>query len=320
MSQRLIAFARFLLGMALAFTVHFVASFLTPASLPFRRAELVYRPLALGLLLAGFSLLLAGFDRVPGNPLIAMGLALRRPWLRDLWVGGLLGAGMVAVAVAAIAVLGTLTIHVRASAHAAGLAAVVVAVLATGAISEEVAFRGYPFQRLIEAIGPVAAALVMSLLFGAVHLLNPHASAWGFLNTVLIGLLLCLAYVRTRSLWLPISVHFFWNLTLGLVFGLPVSGLTEFSVLTRARTLGPAWLTGGSYGIEASEIAALAIGLGILLVAVGVRPRDAVQGPAAPPPDSMWGGLPRLPQTVEAEIDDDERRQEPGSASRSPAE
>jgi hypothetical protein len=281
MNQRLIAFSRFLLGIALVFAAHFVASFLTPASLPFRRAEFVYRPLLLVFLLGGFSLLLTGFDRVSGSPLAAMGLALRRPWLRDLWTGALLGAGMVTAAVAVIEVFGTLTVAVRGTAHAALLAVVVGFVLVTGALSEEVAFRGYPLQRLVEAIGPTSAAIVLSVLFGAVHLLNPHVSGWAFLNTVLIGLLLSFAYLRTRSLWMPIGIHLFWNTTLGLVFGLPVSGLRDFSVVIRARAEGPLWLTGGDYGIEASAMGAVVIGLGVLLIAVYVPQRESLQGQAA---------------------------------------
>jgi hypothetical protein len=149
-------------------------------------------------------------------------------------------------------------------------------VLAAGACAEEVAFRGYPFQRLIEAIGPVAAAIVLSLLFGAVHFLNPHASVLGFLNTALIGLLLAFAYLRTRTLWMSIAIHFFWNLTLGLVFGLPVSGLTLFSVVTRARAVGPLWLTGGSYGIEASAETTIVVVLALMVVVVFVKARAPV--------------------------------------------
>ena len=274
MTQRLIAFSRFLLGIAMAFTANFVAGSLAPASDSLRRFDLAYRPLLLVFLLAGFSLLLAGFDRAPGNPLVAMGLGLRGPWLRDLWTGGLFGAGMVAVPVALIAVAGRLAIKVVVTTATLRLAAVVIVILAAGAMAEEITFRGYPFQRMVEAIGPTAAALVLSALFGAVHLANPHASAWGCLDTVLIGLLLSLAYLRTRSLWMPIAIHFWWNVTLGLILGLPVSGLTEFSVVTRARAEGPLWLTGGSYGIEASAVVAAVIALGIVLFTVLVRPRE----------------------------------------------
>ena len=84
---------------------------------------------------------------------------------------------------------------------------------------------------LVEAIGAGGAILVFSVLFGLVHLLNPGANHWGLLNTVLIGVVLSVAYLRTRALWLPWGIHFAWNATLGLLFGLPVSGIRLFNVV-----------------------------------------------------------------------------------------
>jgi hypothetical protein len=80
-------------------------------------------------------------------------------------------------------------------------------------------------------------------------------------STVLVGVLLALAYLRTRALWLPWGIHWGWNATLGLVFGLPVSGL-DFSVLVDATVQGPEWLTGGAYGLEASALGTAVILLG----------------------------------------------------------
>ena len=103
--------------------------------------------------------------------------------------------------------------------------------LLSGALLEEAMFRGYPFQRLVEAVGPVWAVVALSALFGAAHLGNPNASgvlSWAFLNTIAIGVLLALAYLRTRTLWLPFGIHFGWNFALGFVFGLPVSGMNTF--------------------------------------------------------------------------------------------
>jgi membrane protease YdiL (CAAX protease family) len=289
MNQRLVAFSRFLLGVAVVFTANFLAGSLAPQGGSLRRFDLVYRPLSLVFLLAVFAILVAGFDHVPGNPLASMGLAMRGPWLRDLWVGGLLGTGMVALAVTVIAITGALTIRIVANAYTARSAILVIIILATGAMAEEISFRGYPFQRLVEAVGSVTAVGAVSVLFGTAHLLNPHASAMGYINTVLIGILLALAYLRTRSLWMPIGVHFAWNATLGLVFGLPVSGLTHFAVVTRGRTEGPVWLTGGSYGIEASGVGAAVIMLGIAALVTLVRPRE-------PEPPQVAMAAPESPQ------------------------
>jgi membrane protease YdiL (CAAX protease family) len=281
LTSRWVAFSRFFLGIAVVIAAHFIASGFVPRDLPFLRSNLVYRPVLLVFLMSGFSIVVSGFDRVGGNPLAAIGLAMRRPWLLDLWTGSVLGAGMVAVAVAVIAIAGRLTIRLDYSRESAFRAAVVVIILAAGAMAEEISFRGYPFQRLVAATGPGPAIGIFSLLFGIVHLANPDASAWGFLNTVLIGVLLALAYLRTQSLWLPIAIHFWWNITLGLIFGLGVSGLHGFSVIARGRLDGPLWLTGGGYGIEASAISVIVIFAGIAVLMVFVPAREPVSLPSA---------------------------------------
>ena len=145
-------------------------------------------------------------------------------------------------------------------------------------MAEEVAFRGYPFQRLVEGIGPAGGIIVLSVFFGAIHLGNPHVSLWGFLNTIEIGAFFAMAYLRTRSLWMPWGIHFGWNLTLGMGFGLPVSGLNDFAVAVQGTAEGPLWLTGGSYGIEASLT-----GTVVILVAFFVLVRMTPSRPVAVP-------------------------------------
>lgn len=262
---------------ALSVVVVFVANFLAAAlAMHFgrpgvRRFDIVYRPLTVAFLLGGFMGLLQFADRVR-EPLAAMGLGRARGWLRETLVGLAVGGAMVAVAVGLIAIVGSLDVVAVVNGRALMLAAAEIVVLIFGALAEELMFRGYPFQRLVEAGGAVTAVLVLSVLFGLVHLGNPHASVWGLVNTVLVGILLSLAYLRTRRLWMPWGIHFAWNFTLGMLFGLPVSGLTEFAVLVHGRADGPTWLTGGSYGIEASATAALVIVLGTVALIAWVKP------------------------------------------------
>jgi hypothetical protein len=99
----------------------------------------------------------------------------------------------------------------------------------------------------------VLGVLLTSVPFAAVHLRNPNVAAgFTFVNTALAGVWLAAAYLRTRSLWFPLGVHWAWNWALGSLFGLPVSGITRIAPhpLLQGTDLGPAWLTGGSYGIE----------------------------------------------------------------------
>ncbi|HXE91395.1 MAG TPA: CPBP family intramembrane glutamic endopeptidase [Terriglobales bacterium] len=256
-------------------------------------AEAVYRPLALALSLAAFCAMLRLLDQVEGSPLAAMGLGVDRPWLRESLIGTALGAGMIALAVGAIAALGHLRFEVIAGPAVVWFVIVDLWVLLTAAMLEEVAFRGYPFQRLVEAIGAVGAIVFFSALFGLVHAGNPHAKllGWGTWNTIFIGAVLALAYLRTGGLWMPWGIHFGWNAALGLVFGLPVSGVTQFAVVVRGTAEGPLWLTGGGYGIEASATGALVIALGLLVLVRLTPPRPSVSSlqtgslaPATPTP------------------------------------
>jgi len=126
------------------------------------------------------------------------------------------------------------------------------AVAIASAVGEEIVFRGVLFRRLEGALGTGIALIVSAAIFGLVHAGNAGAS---WISTLAIaleaGVLLGIAYAATRSLWLPIGVHFGWNFTEGGIFGAAVSG-AHYQGLIGASLSGPAWLTGGTFGPEAS--------------------------------------------------------------------
>lgn len=219
------------------------------------------------LLWVGFSILQA-ISSGGGSSREVLGLP-RRPTSKREWALGLsIGWGMVVVAVLPMALAGALHVQLWMSPRAFWLALINLATIAAATLAEEVAFRGYPFRRLIEAIGPVGATVVMSLLFGLVHMFNPDATWSSVLMTVLAGLLLSVAWLRTHGLWLGWGVHFGWNASMGVLFGLPVSGFIGFSSVVQTRAIGRIWLTGGDYGPEAALFTAL-----VLLVGMGVLVR-----------------------------------------------
>ena len=228
------------------------------------RFEAIFRPSLAAVLLAGLSWLLTVGNHVESHQLAAQGLPLTQGWSRQFAIGAGLAFVLVLLAVGVLGMLGHLSFRVILSSHSLQRTLVVLFVFATGSLAEELMFRGYPFQRLAEAIGAGGAILVFSTLFGLVHVLNPGASAWGLLNTVVIGVALSVAYLRTRALWMPWGFHFAWNTTLGLIAGLPVSGIRMFNTVVHATAQGPKWLTGQSYGLEASLPAAAAVVVSLL--------------------------------------------------------
>ena len=120
-----------------------------------------------------------------------------------------------------------------------------------GALGEELLFRGYAFQLLVRSLGPFATILPTSVIFGWMHASNPDASALGIANTVAWGILLGYAVWRTGALWLPIGLHFGWNLALPLL-GSNLSGLTMgVTGYALKWNVGVLW-SGGGYGVEGS--------------------------------------------------------------------
>lgn len=262
---------RFLLGVVVVFAANVIAFEVAAAigGRSYRLVDVVYRPFTMVLLIVGFSFLLVTADEIQERPLAAMGLPRDEYWWRDALLGIVIGAAMIALAVAAmIAFHASIRFDFHLTRHSTELAIVELFVLLTGAMTEELMFRGYPFQRLLEAVGPARAILLLSFLFGTVHLDNPHATRWAFINTIAVGVLFAIAYLKTRALWLPWGIHFGWNTALGMGFGLPVSGLNDFSVVVRATAKGPLWVTGGDYGLEASAVGTVVIALGLVLVSL----------------------------------------------------
>jgi membrane protease YdiL (CAAX protease family) len=155
---------------------------------------------------------------------------------------------------------------------------------------EEIATRGYAFQALVQGTGKTPAVCISSLIFGLGHAANPHASAFGILNTMLAGVWLSVAYLKTRSLWMPTSLHLTWNLTLGFVYGFPISGVPLPQSVVRLSEHGPAWLTGGDYGPEAGAVTSLVLILATVYLWRSDRVRPAQAAIAlwhTPEPDQL---------------------------------
>src|SRR5271155_2532256 len=201
------------------------------------------------------------------EPLKAMGLVRREGWKREFALGAALGWGGVVACVLPMAIFGSLVIRFWTDSHQFFLFFVNLLTLLVAALAEEIAFRGYAFQRLIDSVGPTLATLGMSVMFAAMHLMNTNASAASTLVTILAGWLFSIAYLRTRALWLGWGLHFAWNASMGILFGLPISGLRIFSPVISTNPHGPLWLTGDGYGPEGSAVAAVVLlgSLGVLM-------------------------------------------------------
>jgi membrane protease YdiL (CAAX protease family) len=148
-------------------------------------------------------------------------------------------------------------------------------VLVFGAVGEEMLFRGYGFQVLLAVLGPFATILPVSVLFGILHSGNPNISTLGLVNTVLWGVLLGCAFLRSGDLWLPIGLHLGWNWTLPL-FGVNLSGFTmRVTGYAMHWKIGPMW-SGGEYGPEGGILTtAILVALSLYLWKAPIRQQAA---------------------------------------------
>lgn len=199
-----------------------------------------------------------------GLPWRSLGLTFHQNWLRDLLVGFAIGFAALAIAVGIAAAAGGLRFSFGGTGTIATVMRSLVGsafTLCVAALAEEALFRGYPLQTFSRARLAWVGIMVTLLFFGYVHLSNPNATlGMTFINTCIAGLWLGIGYLRTRSLWFPLGLHWSWNWALGAFFGLPVSGIELVShPLFRGSDAGPQWLTGGNYGIEGGIAGTIAL-------------------------------------------------------------
>ena len=136
-------------------------------------------------------------------------------------------------------------------------------------VTEETLMRGLLFRAVEKVSGSWAALAVSAVLFGAAHIFNENSSWLAAVAIALeAGILLGAAYMLTRRLWLPVGIHAAWNFTQGWVFSIPVSGTGGEPIgLVATTRLGPDWLTGGGFGLEASAVAmVVATAAGLMLL------------------------------------------------------
>ena len=147
---------------------------------------------------------------------------------------------------------------------------------------EEFLFRGYTQFTLADGIGFWPAALILSLGFGAIHLLNPGEGPVGAASVALVGIFFAFTLYRTGNLWYAVGLHasFDWGET--YLFSVPNSGTFMEGHLSNSILHGAKWLTGGTVGPEGSIFCFLTMGLQFLVVMWLFPKKNTIAESAAP--------------------------------------
>ena len=205
-------------------------------------------------------------------PFRALGWSFERGWLHDWLMGSLVGALSLLLAVGIATASGSFRFSMNEGGTSQSVAETLIfsgLIFILLAAAEEAIFRGYPLQTMTRAHLAWLAIIITAVIFSSGHLNNPNVvPGFTFINTAIAGVWLAIAYLRTRNLWFPLGIHWAWNWTMSAVLGIPVSGITSIAPnpLLRASNLGPAWLTGGSYGIEGGAACTIALLISTLFI------------------------------------------------------
>jgi hypothetical protein len=238
--------------------------------MPKVEATALFSALNVALCFAGYKLFLRHLGEQPRDDLRFPGAA------KDLGLGLLIGLVLFTVVVGIAALFGAYSIVACCSTKQLLIVLFDAGIMA--AVMEELFFRGILFRWIEEFGGSWAALIVTSALFGLAHMGNPNATWFSSLSIAMeAGVLLGGAYMLTRSLWMPMGLHAAWNFAEGYIFDVPVSGQPAQGLVT-AKLSGPALLSGGPFGLEASLIAVvLATALGVWLIVLAVRRGEVVR-------------------------------------------
>ncbi|HVZ90204.1 MAG TPA: CPBP family intramembrane glutamic endopeptidase [Rhizomicrobium sp.] len=120
-------------------------------------------------------------------------------------------------------------------------------------LAEELWFRAYFLRALWRSIGFWPAAIVIALVFAAMHyFFKEGENVWDVITLIGVSLVLCFTVIRTGTLWFAVGFHIAYDFMQFFVIGTRNGGLTPVGRMFDVTFNGPAWVNGGALGTEAS--------------------------------------------------------------------
>jgi membrane protease YdiL (CAAX protease family) len=194
--------------------------------------------------------------RIEGRQWRNYGLPLRQSFGKLFWLGALWGFCGISILIGSQYEMhafdfGHLVLH---GLRIARFAAFWMLMFLLVAFFEEFLLRGYSQFTLARGLGFWPSAVVLSSVFGLIHLWNGGEEWPGLLAAAAIGLFFCLTLRRTGSLWFAVGFHAAWDWGETFFYSVPDSGTVFPGHLLSSSFHGPRWITGGSVGPEGSAL------------------------------------------------------------------
>ena len=194
--------------------------------------------------------------KIEGRTIADYGLPWRRAFCSQFWLGASISFLSLTVLLSTLHLLGAYSFGSRAlhGAEVLKYGTVWAVPLFLAAMLEDFFYRGYVLFTLTTGIGFWPAAILTSLLMGGAHYFNPGGRGLGPVSATAYCLVTCLIFRSTGDLWMPLGIHSAWSWGEVFFYGVPSSGQVAQGHLLNASLHGSAWLTGGTFGPEASVI------------------------------------------------------------------
>ncbi len=184
------------------------------------------------------------------------GLPIEEAFGGRFWNGAIAGLAAIAFVGVGMLITGGMRVHGVALHGAEMITAPVLwllAMLLVG-VMEEYLFRGYALQSLWRAAGFWPAALITTAVFAGDHLEKPHENAIDIGMIFALALLLCISVRVTGSLWWAVGWHAAFDFGQLFIIGTANGSRVPVGRLMDVTFPGPAWITGGELGTEASYL------------------------------------------------------------------
>jgi uncharacterized protein len=318
--SRIRAYGHFLIALVYFFLAGALAHHAAMGLVDDAWQPLVREAIFVFLLLLGFAGLGFALNR-QDHPISDQGLPRRPGWMREAAMGMATGWGAAMVCVLVMALFGGIAIGLSFSPSSWGWLLADTSFYILLCLGEEIAFRGYAFQRFARSLGPTAAVFGFALLYAFLDSMLPGATRTTALNGFVLAVVLSVAYLRTRALWVSWGLNFGWKASRAILFGLAVNGDSTHSPVVQGDPTGSFWLTGGGFGLESSWFAFFVLlalipvvyrltrdldfhynapeiipgGLPVDLDAASRRQHEAAMGPSEPAPAPLVQIIPVTP-------------------------
>ena len=148
----------------------------------------------------------------------------------------------------------------------------------TAGFVAEIMIIGIVFRILEEQTGTKIALLIFIMLFVILHINVKGATAITVTATAMqAGFMIPAAYVFSRSLWLPVFLHFGWDFAEPGIFGAINSSSSLTHGLLTSKIAGNPLLTGGEAGPQESlQALLLCLVLGIIFLILAKRKNNMI--------------------------------------------